>query len=383
MSNVRPFNRDDIAEVADLFVQVFLSDLETDIDDLRSHFEAVYFDHPFRDDDCPSLVYCDAKGAIVAFLGVMPRRMRFSGETIKVAIAGNLMVRGAKGGTDAAAGGAASHGYQLAPAALVKAFFRCPHDLALTDSAIEPSRRIWERSGGEAIRLYSLRWLCMLKPFGFGLDTLGRRSRFRSLFRWSKPVGMLADHVVRPLIAPAKPSMSTDCTIDRVQPEEIVEELQQCKHYDLVPDYSVESLAWVLEMASSRKCYGALRALIMRDKSGGRLGWAIYTSVPGEVGHVLQLYAHPKTMARVLACLLFDAAESGVVALSGKADPLFIDHLGKSNCVLRINAWTLAQTRRPELLRPFLIGKAMFTELESEGWTRFLGASPKREFSPV
>ena len=103
----------------------------------------------------------------------------------------------------------------------------------------------------------------------------------------------------------------------------------------------------------------------------------------GEVGHVLQLYAQPGTIDRVFTCLLADASEQGVSALTGKVDPVFVDFFSKKQCYLRVNSWVLAQSGRPELLHPFLVGKAFFSELESEGWTRFLGASPKREFEPI
>jgi hypothetical protein len=382
MSSTRAFAKDDIAEVADLFAEVFLSGLETDMGDLRSHVEAVYFDNPFYDEDCPSLVYCDAKGDIVAFLGVTPRRMRFGEETIKTAIVGNLMVKGTKGGAGSERGPALSHGHQLAPAALIKMLFRGSQDLTLSDTAIDASRRIWERSGGVAVRLYSMSWLCILKPLSFGIGTLERRGRLRTLFKLSKPIGTLGDQVVKPFFASPDASLLDECTIDNVDPGDMVQELKQCRHYDLVPDYTEESLAWVLKMAGSRRHHGPLRAFIARDKNGKALGWAIYAGQPGQTGYLLQLYASPQTIDRVVNCLLFDAAESGIAALSGKADPLFVDAIGRGNGVLRFNAWTLARTKRPELLNPILLGKAMFSELESEGWTRFLRARPNREFSP-
>lgn len=383
MTQVRAFTQNDIVEVADLFTEVFLRDQETDCDDLRDHFKAVYFDNPFRDDDCPPLVYRDDGGEIVAFLGVTPRRMRYRGETIKAAIAGNLMVKGAAAGGGGSGKPASNGRYQLAPAALTKAFFRCPHDLGLSDSAIDASRRIWERSGGEVVRLYSLRWLCVLKPFSLGTLALERSGRLKTLCRLSKPISALADGALRPVIAWAEPSMLADCRIENVQPDEMVEELARCRHYELLPSYSAANLGWVLEMAASRRHYGKLRAFVARDKSGVRLGWAIYTGKPGDIGYLLQLYAQPTTIDRVLNCLYVDAANAGIVALSGKADPLFMNHLIRRNSALRFRAWTLAQARRPELLLPLLTGKAMFSELESEGWTRFLRARPIHEFSTL
>lgn len=373
MSGVRPFTRNDLVEVADLFAEVFFHNQPVDTDDLRVQFDTVYFDNPFYNEDCPSFVYCDQQGDIVGFLGVTPRKLRFRDEEIKTAIINHLMV---KGGASVVAGNRPNHSNQLAPAALTKTLFRCPHDLCLADHAIDVSRIIWERSGGELIRLYSLRWTVILRPFSFGLNKLEQRSSTKPLIKLTKPIAALADGVIRPLMAWPQPRLSDDCTIDDVRPDDIIRELRQCRHYELVPDYTAEDLAWILDMAGSRKGQGPLRALMFHDKGGKQLGWAIYTAMRNGIGRLLQLYAHPKTISRVLDCLLIDAEKTGIVALSGKADPLFIDHLGKNNCFLKAGAWTLVRARRPELLQPFFTGKALFSDLESEGWTHFLDAAP-------
>lgn len=380
MSSVRPFNRNDIAEVADLFADTFLHDQQIDSKDLRSHVGDVYFDHPFRDDECPSFVYCDANNRIAGFLGVMPRPMRFGGEIIKTAIAGNLMIKGGRSASPASAD-LPTYGHQLAPAALVKAFFRCPHDLALTDTAVDSSRRIWERCGGQTIRLYSLRWLWVMRPFKFGLGTFERQGRFSSLARLSKPLGRLLDRTIKPIVPSALPSLPEGCSIDQVEIGELLEELDRCRHYDLTPAYSPQSLDWVLQMARSKRNHGEFRTLIIRQSDGGCLGWVIYHRDPKHISHVLQLYAHPKEINRVFDCLLFDAAKSGTMALSGKVDPLFMDQFARKHCLLRVNGWSLAHARRAELLQPFYTGRALFSELESEGWTRFIGANPRAEFT--
>ncbi|MEM7041416.1 MAG: hypothetical protein AAF543_01265 [Pseudomonadota bacterium] len=383
MSEVRHFTRNDVAEISDLFAEVFLHDQPTDIDDLRSHFEAVYFDTPFRDDDCPSLVYANSSGRITAFLGVLPRSMRFKDERIKAAIAGNLMIRGAKAGAHASTGDAAAHSSQLAPAALVKAFFRCPYDIALTDSANEPAKRIWERAGGQTLRLYSFRWLKVLKPVSFGLDVLERRGRLRPLVRMAGPLGPLLDRTTGSLVSMAEPSVPKGCMIEQLEAGEIIDQLENSRLFDLAPSYTEESFGWIMTMAKARRRCGELRARRVRDSNGQCLGWMIYAGAAGEVGQVLQLYAQPATIDRVFDCLLADAAEAGVSALSGKVDPLFVDVFSKRQCHLRVTSWSLAQSERQDLLRPFLVGNALFSELESEGWTRFLNASLKGEFERI
>ncbi|MEM7043889.1 MAG: hypothetical protein AAF543_13850 [Pseudomonadota bacterium] len=385
MSKITPFTRNDATEVADLYARVFLDDQNVDLDDLADYFRTVYFDTPFRDDESPSLVYRGSKKEIVAFLGVMPRPMRFQGETIKAAIVGNLMVQGETG--NGQAGGmrkAPTHGNQLAPAALLKAFFRYPHDLCLNDTAIDQSRRIWERSGGQTIHVYSLRWLRVLKPFHYGLATaegLASRAYLRPLFGAARPIGALIDRAARSFVVPEATVIPEGCTVDQLRPEDMVDELDACRGYDLVPGYSVSSLAWLMDMSRARRRRDRYRSLAVRQTDGRLLGWAIYAGAPGEIGQTLQFYARQNAVDHVFDCLLHDAAGHGLMALSGKADPSHIGHFSKRRCILKTYTWTIARARRPELLQAFLAGKALFSDLESEGWTRFVQARQKGEFA--
>lgn len=382
MTKVQPFRRDDIAEVADLYKSVFLPEQETDLDDLRSYFETVYFDHPYFDEDIPSLVHRGSEGNITAFLGIMSTPMRFRDEKIKVAIGGNLMVKGARYASHSGEQARLpNHGNQRAPFALAKVLFQAPFDLYLADSAIEITRRMWEHIGGDSLRLYSLRWLRILKPVSMGLSVLGRRHRFRSLAQLAQPVGTLLDRAARPFVAPETAAPAEGCIINDIHPEEILEELAATRFYDILPDYSLNGLTWILEMARTRRRFGRLRSIAVRKANGRLLGWAFYDGTANEIGHVLQLYVAPKDADQFFQCLFYDAARNGLSALSGKADPLLFQPLTNQKAIMRTNAWTVARTQRPELLQAFHQGKALFSELESEGWTRFMGAQKKNEFA--
>lgn len=381
MSDVRAFQPDDIDEVADLYADVFLHDQDIDHPDLRAHFREVYFDNPFSDDDCPSFVHRDRNGVVTAFLGVMPRPMRLKdGSVIQAAIGGNLMVKGEKVGAPADERPPPTHGNQLAPLALMRAFFGTPRDLHLADTAIDPSRRIWERCGGHALRLYSLRWLRVLRPFGLGLNSLERRGHARPLLRLAAPFAKLFDGAIGRFSAPEAASLPAGCVIETMEAEDAIRRLDACRLYDLMPAYTPGDLSWLLEKANARRHYGELRALTVRETGGKALGHVVYTAIQGGIGQVLHLKAEPKTVDRVFDALFHDAAAKGVAALGGKVDPMVVDHLSKRRCMMTFNSWTLIRTQSPALLQTFLEGKAFFSELESEGWTRFLQARDHHEF---
>jgi hypothetical protein len=382
MSNVRPFRRDDVPEVAELYKEVFLFEQDTNLDDLKSYFETVYFDHPYFNEDIPSLVHRGSEGDVTAFLGIMSTPMRFRDEKIKVAIGGNLMVKGARYASHRGDHPRLpNHGNQRAPFAIAKVLMKLPYDLYLGDSATDVTMRMWEHVGGDTLRLYSLRWLRALKPASMGLSVLGRRPSFRSLTKLARPLGALLDRAARPIIAPEAAALPVGYLVDDIQPQEILNELAKSKFYDLLPDYSLSGLTWILGMAQERRRFGELRSIAVRKADGRLLGWAVFDGTAGDIGHVLQLHVGPKDADQFFQCLFHDAARNGLSALSGKADPLLFQSLTNQTAIMKTNAWTVARTKRPELLQAFHQGKALFSELESEGWTRFMGAH-KFEFAP-
>ncbi len=357
-------------------------DQETDLDDLRSYFETVYFDHPYFDEDIPSLVHRGSDGNVTAFLGIMSTPMRFRDEKIKVAIGGNLMVKGARYASQPGdQPRLPNHGNQRAPFVIAKALMNLPYDLYLGDSATDVTMRMWEHVGGDTLRLHSLRWLRVLKPAAMGLSVLGRRSSFRALTKLARPIGTLLDRAARPIVAPETAALPEGCVIDDIHPNEILNELAASKFYDILPDYSLDGLTWILEMARARRRFGKLRSIAVRKTDGRLLGWAFYDGTADEIGHVLQLYIAPKDADQFFRCLFYDAARNGLSALGGKADPLLFQSLTSQKAIMRTNAWTVARTKRPELLQVFHHGKALFSELESEGWTRFMGAQNNHEFA--
>jgi hypothetical protein len=288
------------------------------------------------------------------------------------------MLKGERSG-EAAAGARPAHGHQCAPLGLLRAFFRSDFDLGLSDSAIEASRRIWERTGGITVRLYSLRWYCLLRPLDFALGYFERQGRLGAFGRLVRPLGALAERGLKAMVA-SRTLPPAGCFHAPLRPEEVLAELERCRHYDLLPGYPGETLAWVLGKTAGKQRHGAFRARMVRDEKGEVLGWFVYHRDPGEASQVHQLYARPEATGRVFDCLHADAQASGTPALVGKADPLFFDHFTARHCLLRHTGWTLARARRPELLQPFLAGKALFSDLESEGWTRFIGAEQRGEF---
>src|SRR5438093_7865384 len=164
MGQVRPFVEKDIPQVADLHRRVFPTGDHLSCRMERSYtsyFREIFLNNPWYDEDLPSLVYQDSDGAIVGFLGVMPRWMSVRGRPIQAAISSQFIVEPDRRST-------------LAAVQLTKAFLSGPQDLSIADEANDSSRRLWHRAGGVTARLYSLYWRRLLRACQFFLVRFGK-----------------------------------------------------------------------------------------------------------------------------------------------------------------------------------------------------------------
>src|SRR5256712_9223051 len=90
--------RSDIPHLVALSQQAFHRRERVGAEDLAAYFERIFFHNPWVDADLPSLVYEDETGRVGGFVGVVPRRMLFRGEPIRVAVTTQLMVAPRDGG---------------------------------------------------------------------------------------------------------------------------------------------------------------------------------------------------------------------------------------------------------------------------------------------
>src|SRR5262245_6888727 len=168
MNPVRPFTKNDIPQVVELFQKVFYDNgQETPSSSkLDAYFEEMFFHNPLTEEengeDISSLVYETSDGAIAGFIGIIPRRMLLSGRPIRVATSMHFMVEPGSRST-------------LAGIQLLKAFFSGPQDLSLTDSAGAVGGKIWEALGGATAMSYSRNWLRLLRSSRYMLTILARK----------------------------------------------------------------------------------------------------------------------------------------------------------------------------------------------------------------
>jgi hypothetical protein len=301
------------------------------------------------------LVYQDGQGNIIGFLGIAPRRMLLRDRPIRVALSFHFMVEPDSRST-------------LAGLHLLKALFSGPQDLALTDSAGQVGRRVWEGVGGVAVPLYSFQWMRVLRPSRHAVDLLARRRMFSPIAGALSPFSHIADAVAARMLPRHFPHPDSQQSEEDLDPETMLEYLpQMSKGEDLRPVYDYHSLQWLLKQADLIKSSGELKKILVRDSKREVIGWYIYYLNPGGESTVLQVVARKTSINDILDHLFDHARRNGATALSGRIVPRFMQEMSDRHCYFNCGTgWVLVHSNNPDLLNVIQRGNAFFTSLEGE-----------------
>lgn len=361
---VRPFVEDDIPQVADLYWTFLRLRKGPAPPAVQSFFRELYFTNPWIDSTLPSLV-CEGKsGRIVGFLGVIPRKMSVCGQPIRVAFGGNFVVHPEVRST-------------LPGMRLLGAYMAGGQDLSQTDSANDVSRILLERLGFRTILPYSIHWARPLRPAHYAvylMSCLTGPALSASLKFAAKPFCSVVDSMAARLSF--SPFRQTEPLLHAAELD--IETLLHClaefhSGYSLWPEYDVHSLKWLLSFMDRMQAHGDLRKVVLRDDTQKILGWYLYYLKPGAVGEVVQIGGERQFTKNILDHLFYDAWNHGVIALHGVVHSRLMGDFSEKNCIFTCRGgWTLAHSRKPELLELLDSGDAFLSRLDGE-WCLGLG----------
>ena len=362
MSSIRPFTKNDIPQVVNLFQKVFFNNGQTapSSSNLSAYFEETFFHSPWTEDgteeEIRSLVYETGDGAIVGFIGIIPRRMLLHGRPIRTATSMHFMVEPGSRST-------------LAGVQLLKTFFSGPQDLSLTDSAGALGRKIWEGLGGATALAYSINWVRLLRPSRYVLRLLARKNRLLRLFAaLLSPLCLIVDGMASCALPHrfGKPVASLQSK-DLDQETLLAGIAQFPSSYALRPDYDPGSLFWLLAKADQLARPGELRKVALHNADGEMVGWYLYELSADGMGEVLQIVGRRKSFGEVLDHLFYHGWKNGAIALSGRLDPKFAQEFSDKYCFFNCGGpWTLTHSRNPEILQAIYQGDMFLTRLEGE-----------------
>jgi hypothetical protein len=355
---VRPLAKDDIPQVADLYWRVSRGRKGPTPLAVHSFLYDLYFTNPWLDSSLPSLVY-DEKGKIAGFLGVVPRKMCYRGESVRIAFGGNFAVHPEFRTT-------------LAGLHLLRTYMAGGQDLSQTDSANDTSRALLERLGFSTILPYSVHWIRLLRPahcLTYALSHLSDNALSSSLEFLARPFSGAIDKMAsRMSVSPFRqiePRLYS-CELD-------IETLIYCMAefrggYSLWPDYDTTSLTWLLNFMERMKGHGdTLRKLVLRDDSGKIVGWYLYYPNPDGFAEVVQLGGLRKYIKEILDHLFHDSMSLGAIAVHGIVDRKWMGEFSEKYCFFTCRGgWMVAYSRKPHFLELLNSGDAFLSRLDGE-----------------
>jgi hypothetical protein len=356
--SVRPIVESDIPQVADLYWSYMRRRKGSAPAGLQPFLRELYFNNPFSDSVAPSLVYEDKSGKVVGFLGGIARRMSVGGQAIRVAFGGNLVVH-----PEARSGVAAPR--------LLATFLAADHDLVMTDSANEITRKILERLKFRTIPAMNIHWVRPVRPVHMGvyaMSKLAGQTISAGIRLAAKPFCSLADGLAGRLAS--NPFRQKKSPLQGVELD--LETLLQClaefrTGYLLWPEYDMPSLEWLVSFMERRPARGTLRKVVVRDSSQKIVGWYMYYLKPGAMAEVVQIGGEQKLTKDILDHLFYDAWEQGAIALHGVVDIRRMADFSDKGCLFTCRGgWTIARSSKPEILEVMERGDAFLSRLDGE-----------------
>jgi hypothetical protein len=351
---IRPFRRDDIRSVLELFRAAFLRNGNHAPAGLDTYFERVFFENPLYDEDLPSFVHLDRKGTIVGFAGVQPKRLLMRGRPLRAAVATKLMVSPAAG--------------PLAAVRLLGRVFAGPQDLLLSDLCNDAGRRIWEGLRGRTSLLYSMEWQRPLRPVRHLLSWLRARGVPGIITGSLRPLSSMADALLARWGGRRPDATSAEYSVEDLPLDVLAARLPDLLADRAVrPEYDERWLQWMLRVAQQNEPHRTLRRRLVRDARQEPAGWFLYFLDPGGAAEVVQLLARKGAAEAVFQALLADAWDDGAVMLSGRLEPGLVREMSAQHCYFRqAGVWTVAHAKQPDILDAILAGNAFVSRLEGE-----------------
>ncbi|QZZ37314.1 hypothetical protein KW403_04470 [Nitratireductor kimnyeongensis] len=357
--------QDDIPAVAEMLQRILRKRRAPAPQGMRDYLRELFLDPPCREDDIRSLVHLREDGTVNGFMGVLPMRFTFRGETLRSAIGGSFMVD--RHEDDPYAG-----------ARLLRAFQSGPQDLSLTETANDVSTSMWRKLRGTILTEYSLEWLRILRPAGFMAAIAAHAFAPAALVQ---PFARPLDALLRRRGSPPQWTHVADGEFAQKalvsEDTDIAETMTLIRSFAstfaLHPEWSHTELERMVVEAQRKANYGAMVRRKVIARGGKTVGFFVYYGNRGGIGRVIQILSLPGHEGSVLDTMLDDATARGLVALRGRGQPALVNAmLGKRFAFVHASS-SIVHAKDKALLEPFTAGQAFLNGFAGESWTRLLG----------
>ena len=342
--------------VAAMFARTFRGRGTVATPSLQRTIARLFVERDAADADIPSLVHIDASGNLDGFLGVQVAPFDLAGTPVRVAFCGSLMA--ASPDTDPFVG-----------AKLLRRFLAGPQDISASETANAISQSLWTRLRGTVLPDYSLEWMRVLRPAGFGLALAGHA---KPVLNRLLPLTRPADALARRLgpFAPPQAGPCTDAEADEATIGALLERFSAGAV--LRPDWAALDLGARLADARHKARYGEMQARVVR-RGETAIGLFIYHARPGGIAHVLELAAAPGQLPAVVDHLFAHAHARGLAGLRGRTRPDLLEVLLTRRCQFTHRAATVLASRDPAMMARIRSGRIVVNGLAGENWMPLIG----------
>jgi hypothetical protein len=353
MATIRPLERDDLEQVAQL-ARADVPGWSRDAGVLARNL----IDHPWAREPSRSLVAIDDDAGLIGSIGAQVRRMRFQGQPLDAVCVSHLVV-------------ASAHRGGAAGALLVRQLLAGDQDLTFSDSATPEVVRIWRTFGAHLDHARTCDWMLVLRG-GRWLREVSAvaLSRRRSIGRGSVPVGVIPFHAAgRHLAARAFPQPLTEVTGEDVSVADLNESLPAITgRFSLNVDYDESYLSYVFSYLASLGRDGQIIRRLVRQ-AGTPVGWYAYLARP-VISRVLHVGASVRDAQAVVDEMVGDARRRGTAVLSGRLEPHLHEAVRRHDAALGFAQRPLVHARNTEVLAAVRSSSSLMTELDliDSGW---------------
>lgn len=310
---------------------------------------ATVLGHPWHDDELPSLVAVDAGGAVIGFIGVQARRMRYNDQPIRGVCCTQLTVT-------------TGHRTEAVGVLLLRRVLSGPQEITWSDSSTDVVARLWQAFGGHTDHARAADFMLVLRPLRWVGGVLRTRISGREVGRrWlpvrAFPIGSRFSQAPEEKQAPDVDGRETTAAEVAVHIGDISRHLTTHVDWDEAElDHMLRQVGAVDRGLSCR----------MVRRSGREIGWYAYIRRPGGVSRLLHLAAAKKAADDVLGELIADATSSGSAVLAGRAEPHLEWSLRRRRAALGFVRQPIIRASDPKLAASLGTGASLLTRLDGE-----------------
>jgi hypothetical protein len=311
-------------------------------------------EHPWADQDLPSLVAIGESNEVVGFIGAQPRVLRLGDRRLLGVCCSHLVVV-----PDRRAGAAG--------ALLLRRLLNAGQELTWSDSAGDIVMRMWRTFGGHLDQARACDWMLVLRPARWLGGALSAALRREKAGRNLAPVAAVPFQAAgRRLARRAFPSPSPDVSGEDANAEEIVDALPALiREPRLKVDHDPASLRHIFALVQAN--LGPLACRLVR-RAGRPIGWYAYLPRPGGVSRVLHLDALQAEADAVVGELIESAQGQRSAVLAGRMEPALEAPLHRRFAVLGFARRPVIHTRDLEVKAALATDASLLTQLDSEWW---------------